>query len=136
MSRWDARELRALAMMSQAERMTLDDGARALALLAERPATLAERVDRTLAEHSLALARGQREQAVDATTRLRRLQPGSHAWLRLRVLDGLYGDGDEAVASAAATSLADAAGVASLGGPGATRPASPAWWRACVPGRA
>jgi DNA-binding SARP family transcriptional activator len=129
MPRWDARELRALAMTSQAERIAPEDGARALALLATRSASLADRVDRTLAEHSLALNEGHVMQAVDATARLRRLEPRSHAWLRLRVLDGLYGDGDTATASAAAKELADA----SAGAPADDASASESWLAdACV----
>ena len=108
----DTWELRAFAHASQLGAPSLDDGARALAIIEKRSSTLAERVDATLAAHSLALERGSTSEALEATTRLRRLLPASRAWLRLRVLDGLYGDGDASAATAAADSLAGAMGSA------------------------
>jgi DNA-binding SARP family transcriptional activator/tetratricopeptide (TPR) repeat protein len=114
MPRWTSAALRALAMRSQIEQISLDDGARALELLDVRGGPTADRIDITLGAHSLALDRGDRDRALEATAQLHRLQPGSHAWLRLRVLDGLYGDGDTAVASAAARTLVESSGAAPL----------------------
>ena len=46
----------------------------------------------------------------------RRLLPGPRAWLRLRLLDGLYGDADSAAAVEAARALAAAVGDAPVVG--------------------
>lgn len=65
------------------------------------------RVDMVLAEHALAITQGRASDALEATTRLRRLQPSSDAWMRLRVLDALYAGGDSVAAEDAARSLAE-----------------------------
>ena len=103
-------QLRAFALSSQINAVSLDDGARALQLLEGRELSRPARLDLTLAEHSVALNRGEWSGALDATNRLRKLQPGSRAWLRLRVLDRLYGDSGDSVAAVAARSLAEAVG--------------------------
>jgi len=104
----DSGQLRAVAMASQVDAASLDDGGRALELLGRRGLSRADRLDLTLAEHSLALNRGQWARAIDIATRMRRLQPGSRQWLRLRVLDGLYGDARPVSAAADARSLDEA----------------------------
>ena len=67
--------------------------------------TTAERVDAALAAHSLAMNLGRTADALAQTSRLRDLRPDSHAYLRLRVFDALYGDGDIAAGSEAARTL-------------------------------
>jgi DNA-binding SARP family transcriptional activator len=98
--------LRAVAMASQFDAVGLRGGARAIQLLDERAMDSEQRVDAVLAAHSLALNLGRSADAIAQTTRLRRLRPESHAYLRLRVLDALYGGGDTAIANNAARELA------------------------------
>lgn len=107
-SRASRTTLRTIALYSQDEAAGLTDGLAALEALRARAITLRDKVDIVLAEHSLALNRGDRVAALLATTRLRRLRPDSHADLRLRVLDAIYGDGDQQPAVAAVTELARA----------------------------
>jgi DNA-binding SARP family transcriptional activator len=98
--------LRAVAMTAQHDGVGLADGARALRLL-EAGADLArEQADVLLAQHALALLQGRPVLAGDVIERLEDVHPGSHAPLRLRVLDALYADGDTAAAGAAAGALA------------------------------
>ena len=102
----NSENLRAIAMASQFDAVGLEDGMRAIDLLAARATNAAERVDATLAAHSLALNTGNTAEALAQTTRLRDLRPDSHAYLRLRVLDALYAAGDTTAARVAATELA------------------------------
>lgn len=137
--------LRAVAMTAQHDGVGLADGARALRLL-EAGADLArEQADVLLAQHALALLQGRPVLAGDVIERLEDVQPGSHAPLRLRVLDALYADGDTAAADAAAGALArtvDVPGGAAAAAGGAARLADGCvlaqWrvapWRAGVPG--
>jgi hypothetical protein len=97
--------VRAVAMASQWRGRRVDQGTRAVELLGSMATTQAERIDAVLAEHSLALNRGRVSEALAATTRLSQLRPDSHAFLRLRVLDALYGGGDTAAAAAAVRDL-------------------------------
>jgi len=106
LSRMSTADLRAFATASQFDTVGLADGARALAILQSRGGTDAIRADLALAEHSLALNQGRIDAALEATSRLRRLQPGSDAWQRLRVLDALYAGGDSAAAEGAVRALA------------------------------
>jgi hypothetical protein len=85
---------------------TADPPARAVALLDSFAATPDERIDAVLAAHSLALERGRVADALAATRRLQALRPDSHAYLRLEVLDALYGGGDTTAGAAAARELA------------------------------
>jgi DNA-binding SARP family transcriptional activator len=121
--------LRAIARASQFDAIGIEDGARSLVILrqhATRPVDVANLV---LAEHSLALNRGRSGDALAATSRLRRALPGSHAWLRLRVLDALYSDGD----STAAYSAADQLAAFTDAGPSSLFNGSDAWFAdACV----
>ena len=59
---------------------------------------------------------GRMDRVAEAIARLRRLLPGPRAWLRLRVLDGLYADADSAAATAAAEALDEAVGDAPVVG--------------------
>jgi DNA-binding SARP family transcriptional activator len=100
-------DLRVIAMTSQLEAIALGDGERALAALRARAATEAARVDIALAEHSQALNDGRPADALEATQRVRRVLPGQESWLRLQVLDALYGRGDTTAGAAAAVRLAE-----------------------------
>lgn len=96
---------RAIAMEGIWNGRRLDDAQRAIARLAETATNAGEAVDAALADHSLSLNQGRRADALAATRRLRQLRPDSHAFLRLRVLDALYGQGDSVVAASAAREL-------------------------------
>lgn len=98
--------LRQIVKASQFDAVGSADADQALRALRTRPLATAEQSDLVFAEHSVALNRGQISEALEATERLRALIPGSHAYLRLRILDGLYGDGDSTAASDAAMELA------------------------------
>ncbi|MEO8562238.1 MAG: BTAD domain-containing putative transcriptional regulator [bacterium] len=111
--------LRAIALSSQYDGVATADGALATEYLAARATRLAERVDAMLAEHAGAVLHGRTGAALDVISRLERAQPGSFAAQRLRVLDALYGDGDSAVAVAAARELAVASGIGVRGSPAA-----------------
>jgi DNA-binding SARP family transcriptional activator len=96
---------RAIAMASQFDAVGLDDGAHAIELLESRATTTAERVDLVLAAHSLALNTDRTADALAQTRKLQELRPDSHGYLRLRVLDALYGNGDTLAARQAAVGL-------------------------------
>ncbi len=100
-----SRNLRAIAVAAQLEALSPGDGRLALQQLRARAARVEERIDVALGDHALALNQGRGQDALAAIDRLAQLQPGAHAHLRLRVLDALYGDGDPAVAAAAAATL-------------------------------
>lgn len=97
--------LRAIAMASQFDGAGLGDGALALGISQSRTTSLSEQIDLVLGQHSLALLQGRPRAAFEVATRLAVLQPGSQAYLRLRVLDALYAEGDTAAASGAARQL-------------------------------
>jgi tetratricopeptide (TPR) repeat protein len=103
--------LRAMLMASQFEGVGLLDGAQALGLLRERAGRRADRVDLLLAQHSQWVQQGRPQAALEATIRLGSLL-GSHAHLRLRILDALYAEGDSAAAAAAASELMTTSGLA------------------------
>jgi DNA-binding SARP family transcriptional activator len=107
LSAMNVTDLRVIAMTSQLEAIAPDDGVRALSALRARAGTEAARVDVAFADHSQALNEGRIADALEATQRLRRLLPGQESWLRLQVLDALYGRGDSAAGAAAATRLAE-----------------------------
>jgi len=96
---------RAIAMASQFDAIGLDDGARAIEALGNEATSTAERVDAVLAAHSFDLNTNRVAKALAQTTRLRELRPDSHGYLRLRVLDALYGGGDMTAARDAARQL-------------------------------
>jgi DNA-binding SARP family transcriptional activator/Tfp pilus assembly protein PilF len=97
--------LRSIAMTSQFDGVSIDDGDRALAILRKRPLTDAEEIDLALANHSRALNSADVPRAYAITEELGRRQPALHPQLRLRVLDGLYSNVDRAGAAAAAARL-------------------------------
>ena len=97
--------LRMIAMASQFDGKDLAGGALALSILQSRPRSLPEQVDLVLGQHSLALLKGRPQAALEASTQLAALQPASQGYLRMRVLDALYAEGDTTVATAAARRL-------------------------------
>jgi len=102
--------LRAIAMSSQYDGVALDDGAEALEQLGARESRTSERIDVLLAEHSQAMLRGRMGDALAAIDRFERAQPSSGAADRLRVLDGVYGEGDSTTAAVAARELTSLTG--------------------------
>lgn len=100
-----ASALRAIAMTSQFDGVSTEDGDRALEILRHRPLSDAEQADVALARHSRALTRGDYAGALAITTELGTIQPALHPQLRLRVLDGLYGGVNRGPAAAAAATL-------------------------------
>lgn len=121
--------LRAIARSSQFDGIGLEYGARALGLLRQREPRATDLATLAMAEHSMAMNRGRPKDALAATSRLRRALPGSHAWLRLRVLDALYADGDREAAESAANQLAEL----SAPGPSSLTNGADAWFAdACV----
>jgi tetratricopeptide (TPR) repeat protein len=115
--------LRAIARASQFDATGIEDGVQALAVLRQRATRMSDVATVALAEHSVAVNRGRPREALDATARLRRALPSSHAWLRLRILDALYADGDSAAAEAAANELTERAGP----GPSRSTTSSATW---------
>jgi DNA-binding SARP family transcriptional activator len=103
------RNLRAIALTALREGSAVGDARRAVSLLSTRAGGRTERVEAVLAEHAVALNEGRRRDALAATARLAEIQPGARAHLRLRVLDALYGDGDQQAAAAAAQTLEQSA---------------------------
>jgi DNA-binding SARP family transcriptional activator len=99
------RNLRAIAATALAEAISLGDARRAVRQLLAKGARLDDQLDALLADHALALNQGRLRDAENATLRLAELQPGTHAHLRLRVLDALYGDGDTTRAETAVRAL-------------------------------
>lgn len=98
--------LRALARASQFDAVALGDARRALGELRSRTAQTSERVEIAVAHHSLALNEGRLRDARNALDRIKDLQPGSGAHLRLQVLDALYAGVGQSAAAAAAADLA------------------------------
>jgi DNA-binding SARP family transcriptional activator/TolB-like protein len=97
--------LRSIAMTSQFDGASIDDGDRAVEILRERPLSDAERIDVELARHSRALNSDDYAVALARTANVGAAQPALHPQLRLRVLDALYSNGDHDAALAAATEL-------------------------------
>ncbi|MDB4877728.1 MAG: transcriptional activator protein [Gemmatimonadetes bacterium] len=97
--------LRAIAMTSQFDGVSIDDGDRALEILRRRQLSDAEEVDVALARHSRALNSGDFASALAITSDVGARQPALHPQLRLRVLDALYSNGDYSAALAAAAQL-------------------------------
>lgn len=81
-----------------------EDAGRAVAILQRRAGSSDARAEFLAARHALALLRGQPLSALAATADLGGAMP-DREHLRLRVLDGLYGDGDSAAAAQAVMSL-------------------------------
>ena len=102
--------LRLIAMASLYDSLAPGDGERAIAVLLERAADDVARVDALEALHGLFMNQGRQRDALEVTNRLHSVQPGLHAYLRLRVLDALYAGGDTGAAIAAARELARESG--------------------------
>jgi tetratricopeptide (TPR) repeat protein len=94
----DVSALRLIALSSQHDGIAPDDGALALEALRARAARMAHRRDAVLGAHSLALLRGNPDEALRLTAEMDDGQPGSRGAARMRVLDALYGGGDSAAA--------------------------------------
>ena len=105
LQRLDPANLRAMAMASQFDGHGVADGAHAMEILGARTTRRADRLDVLLARHSMAVQQGRPQAALDVTTRVAALRLGSHAHLRLRVLDALYAEGDSAAAASATREL-------------------------------
>ena len=99
------RNLRAIAATALAEAISLGDARRAVRQLLAKGSRLDDQLDAVLADQALALNQGRLRDAENATRRLAELQPGTHAHLRLRVLDALYGAGDTTSAETAVRAL-------------------------------
>jgi DNA-binding SARP family transcriptional activator/TolB-like protein len=97
--------LRAIAMTSQFDGVSVDDGDRALSILRRRRLSDAEALDVELARHSRALNSDDFTTALAITASVGAAQPATHPQLRLRVLDALYSSGDRPAASAAVDAL-------------------------------
>jgi hypothetical protein len=97
--------LRSIAMTSQFDGVSVDDGDRALSILRGRQLTDAEALDIELAYHSRALNAGDFATALAITGSVGAAQPATHTELRLRVLDALYSQGNRPAASAAVGAL-------------------------------
>ena len=100
--------LREIAMASQFDAIDLRGGVRALDVLRRRNTARLRSVDLLLAGHAMAMNEGRAGDALQATRDLNASAPTSHAGLRLRVLDALYGDGDTSDARAAVHELENA----------------------------
>lgn len=107
--------LRVIAQASEFDAVDLDDARRALAILRARPARPSERLEQAEAAHSLAMVEGRIADARTAVRRFSDLQPGTHAALRLEVLDALYGDADRDSAGVAAHQLEQSSDAATGG---------------------
>ena len=97
--------LRAIVQASQFDAIGIRDGAEATRILLARPGAEADRRDALLAAHSLASNRGRPSAARAVADQMANFGADAHAPLRLRVLDALYGQGDTAIAAAAAEQL-------------------------------
>ena len=97
--------LRSIAMTSQFDGISVEDGDRALSILRSRRLSDAEALDIELAYHSRALNSDDFATALAITTRVGAAQPATHPELRLRVLDALYSKGDRDAANAAVDRL-------------------------------
>ncbi len=107
--------LRAIAMTGQVDGVGLSDGDRAIEVLRKRAASDADQIDVALARHSRALNRGDTAAALAITNEIGVIEPGTHAHYRLRVLDALYGGGNQMAATKAVVALEDFAGAKSKG---------------------
>jgi tetratricopeptide (TPR) repeat protein len=94
-----------IGMISQDDGVVRPLGEHALRLRHGRPSTREERFERHLSLHAVALNGGRPRAATALAETVRELQPDSSLHLRLRVLAGLYGDGDRPAAAEAASAL-------------------------------
>ena len=98
--------LRAIALASQIEGVGVADGDMALGLLRQRAATDREILDALLAMHSRALNAHDMDRVETVMATIRATEPEYHVDARLRVLDALYGNGNQAAATVSAGELA------------------------------
>ncbi len=105
MPQMSASDLRWIALSGMYDAIDAEDAERAIHILKLRTTRSAELMDVLLAEHSMALNEGLPILALDVTEQLEQLFPASGAHLRLRVLDALYGDGDEESAQRAVAAM-------------------------------
>jgi len=103
--------LRSIAMTSQFDGVSTDDGDRALSILRNRHLSDAEALDIALALHSRALNSDDFGGALAVTGNVGAAKPASHPQLRLRVLDVLYSSGDRVAADAAVDAMQQAVDV-------------------------
>ncbi len=94
-----------IGMISQDDGVDVPLGEHALRLRFVRPGTRGERFERQLSMHMLALNGGHPETAAALADAAREAQPDSGFYLRLRVLDALFGDGDRASGAQASRAL-------------------------------
>jgi tetratricopeptide (TPR) repeat protein len=99
------RNLQAIATTALAEIISLSDARRAVQQMRGRAVRPDEHIDAALADHALARNQGRLHDAEAAISRLGELQPGTHAHLRLRLLNAVYDDGDTVPAEAAGRRL-------------------------------
>ena len=97
--------LRAIAMTSQFDGASIDDGDRAVEILRRRALSAPETMDVELARHSRALNSDDYPGALVVTSNVGAAQPALHPQLRLRVLDVLYSNGERSAAVGAAEEL-------------------------------
>ena len=98
-----------IGMATQDEGVARPLGERAIRLRSTRPSTREERFERHLSLYTVALNGGRPREAVELSESGRELQPDSSFHLRLRVLSGIYGDGDRNAAARAAAALGSSA---------------------------
>jgi tetratricopeptide (TPR) repeat protein len=109
--------LRRIVMATQLDGLALGDGMLAAQVWGRTGDPRPERFLRLVRLHDFALNRGAPEEALHWTDSMRALWPRSHAPLRLRIADGLYGEGDLAAARNAADELISGAEAPSPGDP-------------------
>ncbi len=97
--------LRSIAMTSQFDGVSIDDGDRALSILRSRHLSDAEALDIEMALHSRALNSDDFTTALAITASVGTAQPATHPQLRLRALDALYSSGDRGAAEAAVDAM-------------------------------
>jgi hypothetical protein len=96
---------RTFALTAQAVGARLDESTRVLATLQDRASDAQQALTLMIAEHSMRTLQGRPNAAFETTRRMQRVSPATRLHLRLRVLDALYGEGDTAIAAAAARQL-------------------------------
>lgn len=101
-----APSLRTIALSSLYNAVEGRDAERALAVLRSRTVRASDRLDLMLAEHAVALNRGEVRRAQRAIDAIDNSQPLSSLPDRLRVLDMLYAAGDSAIAASSVDRLA------------------------------
>jgi DNA-binding SARP family transcriptional activator len=104
-SELDDESLVAITRLSLYDAFDVEAGAEAARIREQRAKRSRERGDAILALHAIALNAGRPQRALQLTRQLAEALPGSQAYLRLRVMDALYGRGDSMAGDAAARRL-------------------------------